>query len=299
MGEFEHVALQDPSSSLTATYVPGAGMICTSLADDGVELLGQRRGLDAYVTSGKTMGIPLLYPWANRLSASTYEVDGTVVSLAIGADGVRADANGLPIHGVLAAYPGWGVTASSGNTLRADLDYGADRRLLASFPFPHVLTQQITLADRTLTVETTVTPTTQASVPLCFGYHPYFIIPGVPREEWTLTTPNMRSLPVDSRGIPTGETENWDGRTEPLESTTYDDGFDQLPDGATFALAGGDRRIEVTFEKGYPAAQLFAPPGEDLVAIEPMAAPTDALTRGNFRSAAGEPETLRFSIKVM
>ena len=46
-------------------------MIGTSLTDDGVEFLGQRRGLDAYVTTGKTMGIPILYPWANRLSAST------------------------------------------------------------------------------------------------------------------------------------------------------------------------------------------------------------------------------------
>lgn len=300
MPEPEFVTLCDPSSSLTATYVPTAGMIGTSLADDGVELLGQRRGLEAYVTNGKTMGIPLLYPWANRLSANTYEVDGTVVSLTIGSDGVRADPNGLPIHGVLAAYPGWVVTARSVDAVRADLDYGADPRLLAVFPFPHVLTQQITLADRTLTVETTVTPTTQASVPLCFGYHPYFTIPGVPREKWTLTTPNMRSLPVDSRGIPTGETGDWNGRTEPLGSTTYDDGFDEVPDGAVFALAGGDHRIEVTFEKGYPAAQLFAPPGEDLVAIEPMAAPTDALTRANFRfAAAGQPETLRFSIKVM
>ncbi len=299
MGEFESVTLRDPSSSLTATYVPDAGMIGTSLADDGVELLGQRRGLDAYVTDGKTMGVPLLYPWANRLSANTYDVDGTVVSLTIGSDGIRADPNGLPIHGVLAAYPGWVVTARSENALSADLDYGADPRLLASFPFPHLLTQKITLADRTLTVETTVTPTTAASVPLCFGYHPYFTIPDVPREEWKLTTPSMRRLPVDDRGIPTGQTEKWNATSGPLGDVTYDDGFDEVGDGAAFALAGGERRIEVTFEKGYPAAQLFAPPGEDLVAIEPMAAPTDALTRGNYRSAVeGQPQTQRFSIRI-
>ena len=47
-------------------------MIATSLSDDGVELLGQRRGLDAYLSAGKTMGIPILYPWANRLSANSY-----------------------------------------------------------------------------------------------------------------------------------------------------------------------------------------------------------------------------------
>jgi hypothetical protein len=109
----------------------------------------------------------------------------------------------------------------------------------------------------------------------------------------------MRRLPVDNRGIPTGESEDWNGATEPLKNITYDDGFDKVPDGAVFALFGGDRRIEVKFEKGYPAAQLFAPPSEDLVAIEPMAAPTDALSRGNYRyAAAGKPETARFSIKV-
>ena len=54
------------------------------------------------------------------------------------------------------------------------------------------------------------------------------------------------------------------------------------------------------FDKGYPAAQLFAPPTEGLVAIEPMAAPTDALSRGNYRyTAAGKPETARFSIKII
>ena len=125
MPEFEAVTLRDPSSSLTATYVPLAGMICTSLADDGVEFLGQRRGLDAYVTAGKTMGIPILYPWANRLSASEYGVNGAVVSLTVGTGGVRADEHGVPIHGVLAAYPGWLVTAMSENKLTAVLDYAA------------------------------------------------------------------------------------------------------------------------------------------------------------------------------
>ena len=71
-------------------------MIATSLSDGGNELLGQRRGLDAYVSAGKTMGIPLLYPWANRLSAKTYDVDGETVTLAPDAYGVRPDNNGCP-----------------------------------------------------------------------------------------------------------------------------------------------------------------------------------------------------------
>jgi aldose 1-epimerase len=299
MPEFDPVTLRDPSSSLTATFVPAAGMIGTSLTDGDDEFLGQRRGLDAYVSAGKTMGIPILYPWANRLSTSEYEVNGTVVTLTPGEGGVRADEHGLPIHGVLAAYSGWQVTARSQNSLTSTLDFGGQPELLASFPFPHLLTQAVTLENRKLTIETTVTPTTSASVPLCFGYHPYFTIPGVARERWQLTTPSMRHLYVDSRGIPTSEHAQWNGTSEPLDSVTYDDGFDNVPDGAVFSLDGGERRIDVKFETGYPAAQLFAPSSDDIIAIEPMAAPTDSLRRGGYRSAApGKPETARFSITV-
>ena len=94
MEEFETVTLRDPSSPLTATYVPIAGMVGTSLSDDGVELLGQRRGLQAYVSNHKTMGIPILYPWANRLSSMGYGVDGAVVTLTPGTGGVRTDEHG-------------------------------------------------------------------------------------------------------------------------------------------------------------------------------------------------------------
>lgn len=299
MSEFEAVTLKDPSSSLTATFVPRAGMIATSLADGDDEFLGQRRGLDAYVENGKTMGIPLLYPWANRLGGNEYAVDDRVVTLTAGVDGVRVDEHGSPIHGVLAAYPGWQITERSDNVLAAVLDYGAEPRLLASFPFPHVLTLRATLADRALTIDTTVTPTTAAAVPLCFGYHPYLRIPGVPRSDWLLEAPALRHLPVDNWGIPTGDTEEWTGSDERLGTTVYDDGYDQVPDGAVFAVSGGGRRIEMTFVTGYPAAQLFAPGSDDLIAIEPMAAPTDALRRGGYRYAVeGEPATAQFSIAV-
>ncbi|MGH3524324.1 MAG: aldose 1-epimerase, partial [Mycobacterium sp.] len=50
---------------------------------------------------------------------------------------------------------------------------------------------------------------------------------------------------------------------------------------------------------GYPAAQIFAPPGEDVVCFEPMAAPTDALRRGGYRSAQpGDSAVAVFSIRV-
>jgi galactose mutarotase-like enzyme len=293
------VTLRDPSSALSAVYVPGAGMIATSLSDGGTELLGQRRGLDAYVSAGKTMGIPLLYPWANRLSARTYDVDGQTVTLAPDAYGVRPDNNGLPIHGLLAAYPGWRTQQVSDNKLTAKLDFGAHEELLASFPFPHLVEVTVELSDRTLTVSTTVTATADKAVPLVYGYHPYLQLPDVPRSDWQVEMPTMRHLILDDTGIPTGATVERLATAELLGDNVFDDGFDQVADGAVFAVSGGGRRLEVRFERGYPAAQVFAPAGETVICFEPMAAPTDALRRGGYRSARpGAPDTAVFSITV-
>jgi aldose 1-epimerase len=297
------VTLTDPSSPVAAQFVPEAGMIGTSLTDAGVELLGQRRGLDAYVAAGKTMGIPILYPWANRLGDNTYTARGVTVTLTPGRDRVRPDPNGLPIHGVLAAYPGWRVTTESKNELTAELDFGADSSLLASFPYPHVLTMAVRLAKRTLTVRTTVTATGDRAVPLCFGFHPYLHLPGVARSDWMIETPPLRHLSLDERGLPTGESAPQPAKEEPLGDRAFDDAYDQVNDGAVFAVSGGGRRLEVRFEQGYPATQIFAPTGEDpekaVVCFEPMTAPTDALRRGGYRSALpGEPAVAVFSIRV-
>jgi aldose 1-epimerase len=294
------VTLRDPSSPLEAQFVPDAGMIGVSLTDSGTELLGQRRGLDAYVADGKTMGIPLLYPWANRLGGNTYTAEDTTVTLTAGQHRVRTDPNGLPIHGVLAAYPNWRVTHESTNELVAEVDFGADPDLLASFPFPHRLALTITLSQRALRVRAAVTPTSDRPVPLCFGFHPYLQLPGVPREQWIIETPAMRHLQLDGRGLPTGEAVHELAATEPLADKTFDDGYDEVAEGAVFAVSGGDRRIEVRFEEGYRAAQIFAPPGEDVVCFEPMTAPTDALRRGGYRSALpGDWGITQFSIRAI
>lgn len=293
------VTLSDPTSSVTAQFVPEAGMIGTSLSDDGVELLGQRRGLDAYLTAGKTMGIPILYPWANRLGDNGYTAENKTVTLTPGKNGVRADPNGLPIHGVLAAYPGWRITAQSENELTAELDFGAEPQLLASFPFPHVVSLTVRLVRRTLSVRTAVTATGDVAVPLCFGFHPYLRLPDAPRSQWTIDTPALRHLSLDPRGLPTGESMHQAPASQKLGDSTFDDAFDCVEDGAVFALSGGDHRLEVHFENGFPAAQIFAPPGEDVVCFEPMAAPTDALRRGGYRCATpGETAVAAFSIRL-
>jgi aldose 1-epimerase len=243
-------------------------MVCTSFVVDGVEVLGQRGGLEKYRRTGSTFGAPLLYPWANRLDR---QIDSSLV---------RRDANGLPIHGILAASPHWQVV--SDDPLTARLDFGARPEYLDVFPYPHVVEIEVQRSPRAQTVVTRVTPTGDVAVPIAFGWHPYLQIPGIPREEWDLTLPVTEHLMLDERKLPTGEVRPVEyPQPLPLEDRDFDDGYSGVADGARFAVAGGERTIEVVFERGYPYAQVFAPPGEEVVCFEPMTAPTNALASGD------------------
>ena len=104
----ETVTLTSPDGDTEAEFVPEANMVCHSLRHRGAEWLEQRLGLDAYVEQGKTMGIPLLHPWANRLAHPGYAVAGKEVSLPRRDPRIRLDGD-RPIHGVMPSIPALGA----------------------------------------------------------------------------------------------------------------------------------------------------------------------------------------------
>jgi galactose mutarotase-like enzyme len=267
-------------------------MIGCSLRHRGEELLGQRAGLAAYVAERKTMGIPLLYPWANRLSERRFSLAGREIVIAPG--DARPDEHGLPMHGLLAAAPGWEVVRHEAAALVTRFAFAARD----AFPFAHELELEATLHPQRLTVAITVHASTDAPVPIAFGFHPYLQLPGVERARWRVEIPVREQLRLDERKLPTGERFAVSVEAGPLGERTFDDAY-VAPD-APFALEGPDRRIELAFEAGYPYAQVFAPPGDALIAFEPMTAPTNALVSGHDLKwlEPGERFRAAFSIAV-
>src|SRR4051794_38916351 len=213
-------ALTLTNGDLAATFVPQLGMIGASLTHARQELLGQRNGLPAYEAKGSTMGIPLLHPWANRLSGMTYEAAGKSVTLDPESPRLKLDGNGLPIHGLLTASPHWRVEPT-GSGLHARLDFGAYPDLLEGFPFPHAIRHDIELSDSALTITTTVEASEGQPVPISFGFHPYLALPGLPRNDWHVELPVEQHLILDDQGIPTGATESADERNGQLGERTY------------------------------------------------------------------------------
>ena len=295
--------LEAAGSDLRAAFAPGAGMVCASLRHHGDELLGQRGGLAKYAQTGSSMGIPLLHPWANRLSALEYSAAGRTVKLDPDRSPIRLDPNGLPIHGLAVAWPYWEVTGAdasqAGARLSARLDWSAHDDLMAGFPFAHELTIEAILFGATLTIETVLHATGDTPVPVSFGWHPYLTLPDTPRADYDVTLPVRRQSRLDDRGIPTGEDEPVEDHSGPLGDRDHDDLFTELTHPPEFILRGADHCLELRFEAGYPHAQVYAPPADDFICFEPMTAPTNALVTGDHQLVTpGDRYIARFSITV-
>jgi aldose 1-epimerase len=282
---------------LEAVFLPAQGMLGGSLRHRGVEVLRRVDDLPLAAAKGTTAGIPLLHPWANRLEALRYRAAGRSVQLDPSSPLLHLDANGLPIHGVPWSALAWEVAEVSRDRVSARLAWSRED-LLAIFPFRHHLELAATLGRDGLTLETTLVAGREGAVPVSFGFHPYFGLPDLPRARWRLATPAMRRLALDARMLPNGAEEKWDRFDAELGARGLDDGFRLDAAGASFSLSGAGRRIRVEFLAGYAYAQLYAPPGQDLVAIEPMTAPTNALCSGAGLTLVAPGERYRAAFRV-
>ena len=282
------------SGDLVATFLPDLGMTGVSLQYRGAEHLALPGGLDA-LRAGKTLGLPLLAPWANRLATRRYRVGGVNVDLR--RLRLTTDDNGLPMHGLLVGKPGWriGRRGTRGDTawLHAAIDVDAP-----AFPFPHRVELKVTARDARLTMGATVIPTGRRPVPIAFGWHPYLRLPTTGRSTWRLRLPTRHHLALDGRGIPTGASNPKPAEAAPIGQRAFDDLY-RLGRQRRLGLEADGAAIELHCAENYPFAQVWVPPSRPFAALEPMAAPTNALVAGTTPLVrSGEAFTATFALTI-
>ena len=285
---------------------PRGGCVATSWLVDGVETLTLPAPLEAFLASARTGGIPLLYPWANRLRIDRFETAGRQVDLSR-VPNLKRDGNGLPMHGLLLRWKAWHLGRHGDAGLEARLDWREHDALMKAWPFPHTLRLAWQLRDEgaaaCLDITTRIDADGGCDVPVAFGWHPYVAVPTVAGSR--LTMPNRRPIALDANGLPdaaaaqapsmpSGEAPCCHGDDALFERTDVGRGS------ATVHL--GARSIRVDLGREYPFLQLYSPAASSngVVCIEPMAAATSALTDGGAPIVrAGESFRANFSISVV
>lgn len=293
------VTLTHAASGSSVELVPDAGMVALSWTVAGEELLALPCGRAEFLAAARTGGLPLLYPYANRLGADSLVACGRQVDLSRVQSLKRDDAH-HPIHGLLLRRGGWTLSVLGPGALQAELDWGAHAELMDAFPFPHTLQVTWTLAQGTgagaasLRVGTAVIADRDVDVPVAFGWHPYFRVsdPGSAR---ILMEPASR-VALDAGGLPASGAV---ARARSAAAQGNEFGVGQGQDalyrraatraGAQMSRAASivdtRRRIDIMMDAHYPFMQVFSPRGAPFACIEPMAAPTDGLRSGDFAVA--------------
>jgi aldose 1-epimerase len=231
-------------------------------------------------------GIPFLAPWANRMAGGGFWANGKQYTFNSGLGSVRVPPTGIAMHGMLSTSPLWDVT-----------DVGADKdsahvtsrfqfwkypELMANWPFAHEYEMTYRLSGGTLEVITAVINRSAEAMPLALGYHPYYNLPGVPRDQATAHIPARTAVVTDDKLVATGEMKPMDlPDPTPLAGRTLDNGYtDLIRDAqgrATFWVEGAGKKIEVTYGPKWLVAVVWEPANQNFICFEPMAAITNGV----------------------
>jgi aldose 1-epimerase len=280
------VRLTDSKRGIEVTILPSLGNIASEIKVHGKNILVfPDVNLSDFQKKPMQTGIPILAPWANRLDDNSFWANGKKYNFDMAVGNVRRDNGGLPIHGLLSGVA-WEATRVGADRQSAFVtsrfEFWKHPDLMRQWPFAHTYEMSYRLADGALEVRTTVTNLSEESMPLAVGFHPYYRIPDVPRDQWTLQMPAKSAVVADDRRVPTGEFKPVElPNPLPLKDHTLDDGFTDLERDAQgralFSIQSGEKRIELVFGPKYPVAVVWEPAGMDFICVEPMTGVTNAI----------------------
>ncbi len=232
-------------------------------------------------------GIPILFPFPNRIKDATYGFGGKTYTLPAN-NGKNA------IHGFAIDAP-WDVVESKATETEA---YISGRYQLSVhspksrelWPTDAVLQVKYSLSGQTLGMEVTVTNPTADPLPWGFGIHPYFRLPmvkGTPLHLGRVLLPASKFWPL-ADFVPTGEVKAVDPRLDfrngqPMLGLKLDDVLTGLTFEKDHGIArlvdmksGGEIKIE--YDRMIRELVVYTPPGDgDIISIEPYTQTTDAI----------------------
>ena len=286
------MVLVDAEAGQTATVLPSVGNNCISykatLSGREVELLFAAPDAETLQGRPSGYGIPILFPWPNRIEYGKFTFEGRDIQLKTPEEGAHL------LHGYVLNRP-WQVVDSGsseeqGAWVTCRFRSGDFPEIAEEWPFPFEVDGTYRLKDGALSVEVAGKNVGESNMPAGIGYHPYFPLPLLPGGDRTLCTvqlPCDTYWPLREDNIPTGEVKAVEGdyalkEKTPLGDRYYDDvwsGVKVDDDGWSrchFADPHANIQIVVEADSAFREWVLFAPDSRPVVCFEPYTCTTDA-----------------------
>jgi aldose 1-epimerase len=285
----------DDGTGSQARIWPALGFNCLSWI---APLHGQTRELlwsdpEVYTTARPTRsGIPILFPFPNRIRAGRYAWEGKQYQLPIN-DAQQKNA----IHGFVCQRP-WRVTGHG----TSDEGIWVAAEFLGSRDAPecqglwpddyHIEVRYLLKANR-LTLDFAVRSPDEQVLPFGLGLHPYFRIPAN-QARVLILDPQLKRWPL-ADCLPTGRPMPLVGKHlriangRPLEDKQFDDIYHLHGLVAPIGLRASDPPFLIRMELGeyFRQVVVFTPPHREAVCVEPYTCVTDAINIDQQIPAAG------------
>ena len=282
------VRLTDAARGVEVSIVPSVGNRAYEMKVHGKNILYFPGDVGAFKSGGGRglNGIPFLAPWGNRMAGGGFWANNKKYAFNSDLGTVRVGQNTIAIHGMLTNSSLWQVTevAADGQSahVTSKLEFWKHPDLMANWPFAHEYEMTYRLSDGVLEVTATITNVGVEAMPVSIGFHPYFNIPDVARADSTAHLPARKHVETDAQLVATGELKpNGLPEAVSLKDHTFDDGFTDLVRDAggraTFSVEGGGKQIQVIYGPKYAVAVVYAPPNQNYICFEPMAAITNGV----------------------
>ena len=276
------VHLSDAAHGVEISVAPGIGNRAYEMKVHGKNILYfPFADVGEFQKRPTLCGIPFLAPWADLLSEPAFWANGKRYTFNMLLGNIRGN---MPIHGLLVTSPLWRVTEVTGDARSARvtsrLEFWRYPDLMAQWPFAHEYEMTYSLADGALEVKTTIANLGAEPMPLAIGYHSFFQIPDIPRDEWVAHLAARVHVIPGEHNIPTGEMRPLDiPNPLPLRGRTLDDGFTDLErdaDGrAAFSIESGGKKVETLLGPEYPVTTIWLPAdrsgqAREFICFEPL-----------------------------
>jgi aldose 1-epimerase len=252
-------------------------------------VVGDWHVLDGYpsgtVPAARRGGV--LLPWPNRLRGGRWHWRGRDLQLD-----VVSPQSPNAVHGLVTPQP-WAVLAQTGDAVTL----GTVLEPRAGYPFRLAVAVDYALTADRLSVTVRVRNDADEDAPVGVGMHPYFAVGGGRVDELPegaladaeVSVPARTAMVTDG-GLPTGETEPFDGAIGRIGDRVLDVPLtDLVRDGDGWArtvLRGPAGSLEMAVDGSWPWLQVFSadtlPAGQRRrsLAVEPMTCPPNALADG-------------------
>lgn len=289
------------SAATSARFRPDVGFNCESLTHGGFDYLSGSP--DDGPTAG---GIPVLFPWPNRIAGASWSWRGTTCELP-----VNEPATGASLHGYACHRP-WRVLATGPDRVTCEFLISRDSPN-ASWPADAGLRLTYRVSPGRLSATAEVFSPEDRDLPYGLGFHPYLRVPG-PFGTWELQVSAHAHWPLTPGLVPVGHTEPVDARTDfnrarRLGDARLDDVLTALPAASGLArramLRSPAAALHLSSDPAFREYVLYTPPGRDAVAVEPYTCASDAVNlaqRGvdaGWRVLpAGQVDRLHWSIEI-